>query len=67
MTITETPACWLSPQNLAYAFWGSFTDEENFVGSDDTEMYAREIVSRGDDMWNWPSAVTDAEAYLAGL
>ena len=65
-TLAGTPA-WLSPQNLAYAFWGSFTDEENFVGSPDTEMYAREIVLRGDAMWNWPGSVADAEAYLAGL
>ncbi len=66
-TTAQSAAPFMTEQGLAYAFWGSFTDEENFVGSADTETYARQIIARGDQMWNWPSAVTDAEAYLAGL
>ena len=66
MNATQLPACWLSVDALAKAFWNSFEDEEDFRGGEDTLRFAQEIVDRGEDMWNWPSAVTDAEAYIAG-
>jgi len=61
----KSAAPFMTEQGLAYAFWGSFTDEQQFLGSPETEVYAREIIARGDQMWNWPSAVTDAEIYLS--
>jgi hypothetical protein len=64
MEIIQLPACWLSSDDLAKAFWNSFEDEETFTGGPDTLRFAQEIVDRGSDMWNWPSAVEDAEAYL---
>lgn len=55
-----------TPDELAKGFWNSFEDEEEFRGSEETIHWARAIVEAGDRMWNWPSAVTDAEAYIAG-
>jgi hypothetical protein len=65
MNATQLPACWLSADALAVAFWDSFADADTFQGGVDTKRFAEEIVDRGEDMWNWPSAVEDAEAFLA--
>jgi hypothetical protein len=55
-----------SADQLAKGFWNSFEDEETFTGTEETLQWAYAIVEAGDRMWNWPSAVTDAEAYIAG-
>jgi hypothetical protein len=54
-----------SPDKLVKGFYNSFEDEEEFRGSEETIEWARAIVDYGDAMWNWPSAVEDAEAYIA--
>jgi hypothetical protein len=54
-----------TPKGLHDGFYNSFTDEENFTGSDETIQWARGIVEAGDRMWNYPYAVEDAERYIA--
>lgn len=56
---------WNTPEGLVKGFYNSFADEETFTGTDETLHWARAIVDAGDQMWNWPSVVTDAEAYIA--
>lgn len=52
----------LTNDGLVKAFYASYLDESpTFEPAD----YAREIVSRGDAMWNWPVAVEDAEDELS--
>jgi len=55
-----------TPEGLVKGFYNSFEDPETFTGSDETIEWARGIVEAGDRMWNWPSVVADAEAYIAG-
>lgn len=64
-TINAFPA-YKTPEGLAKGFWNSFECEEEFRGSEETIHWARAIVDAGDAMWNYPGAVADAEAYIAG-
>lgn len=54
----------LTADGLVKAFYNSFEDEESFKGSADTINLAREVVARGDEMWNHPYVIVDAEDYI---
>jgi len=65
-TTTQHEAAYKTPEGLMKGFYNSFENEEEFQGSEETIHWAREILERGADMWNYPGTVEDAEAYIAG-
>lgn len=65
-TVIDAFPAYKTPEGLVKGFYNSFEDEEEFRGSEETIQWAYAIVERGEDMWNWPSVVADAETYIAG-
>lgn len=55
----------LTIDGLVKGFYNSFTDEEDFKGTEETYQFAQAIVERGEEAWNWPTAVEDAERFIA--
>jgi len=65
-TNTQHESAYKTPDGLMKGFYNSFEDEAEFKGSEETIHWARAIVEAGDQMWNHPATVEDAEAYIAG-
>jgi len=55
------PAKHLTNKGLVDAFYASYGEEEN----PETRVIAREILDRGDAMWNWEYAIADAQDELS--